>query len=146
MQTAAGLIGGAAVARYTVKAVDEVRRLARGREGIPAHARRWRRRLVKPIVKPGLPERRESAMHPRRTDAIQPGAPVDRIGRRKRRARELLGIKSVSHFLRRILPHRQRTLKRLGGKLVAKTAHVFHCLVSCSLSPRERGKKRRGPT
>src|SRR5690606_27686317 len=116
-----------AVAGHGEQAIDEVDPgPARWhRQRIPAQLVRRHRAIAEILVQARLRIRLEAAVHRRRTDPVQPAAPVGVARRGERRARELLGIEPVRHPLRRVPPHWQRPGHRFGGELVAKTRHVI---------------------
>ena len=59
-------------------------------------------------------------MHGRRTDPVQPRAPVVAARRGERGARQLLGVQTIGRALRRIAAMRQRARQRLGREFVGE--------------------------
>jgi hypothetical protein len=88
----------------------------------------WRR-FVEAVVEGGVRQRLKRLMHGRRTNAVQPAAPIAVARRGERGAGQLLGIQAMRHSLRRILPFGQFIAKagcrnRFAGELVAEAGLV----------------------
>ena len=71
-------------------------------------------------------DRLERFMRHRRANAIKPRPPIRHARRSKWRAAQLLGIQTMRHFLRRILPARQYAFDRFAGEFVAEAGLVAH--------------------
>ena len=129
-----------AVAADRHDAFDEIGRLFRNRDRAPAQLRRRGVDVVErcaadqPVV-----DARIGPVHDRRLDTIGPGAAVFRARRRKRGARNQLGIKAVRRPLRRIAPDRQRARHRLGDEMIAEAGLVLKfgasVFVACFAEP-----------
>ena len=120
------LRGGAAVAGDREQPVDEIGRRVRQRERIPAQLVRGNRHLVAAVVEARSIKRFERAVDGRRTDPVQPTAPINMPRRGKRGAGQLFSVKAVRDALRRILAAWQSAGQRFGRKFVAETGLITH--------------------
>src|SRR5690606_18409531 len=82
------------------------------------------RTVAEIVVETGMRQRRETAVHGRGADAVQPAAAVLAARRGERGSGQLLRVQAMRRALRRILAFGQGPRQRLGGEMVAEAAHV----------------------
>jgi hypothetical protein len=123
---AAGHRGGRAVAGHGDHAVDEIGGdgVGRDRQRAPAHLVGRGRAAFEVGAHAGVRYAGEIPMHGGRTDAVQPGTPVVAARRREGRSRQLLGVESIGHPLRRIAVRGQGAGQGFGREFVAEAGHV----------------------
>src|SRR5262245_43593197 len=95
MDAAALLRVRIAVACKGHQAVDKIGRSAGKRQRIPAQLIGWRIGRREVVGEPAVVDAFEWTMYGRRPDAIQPRASIGAARRRKRGARQLLGVQAV---------------------------------------------------
>src|SRR4029079_6435594 len=126
MRAHSRLASGIARNRHGVHALDEREFLGWDWDGVPAHRRNryvdFCRRSRAPEADAGLLEGVE--VIDRRPNAGKPGSLVRCARGGKGRAAELLGVKAIAAFLRRVAADRQRARKRLGFEAFAESRHV----------------------
>ena len=97
----------------------------RNRNRHPTQLIRRRRHFVKwRAAQPSLADRLERLVRHRWTNAIEPGSPIATARRGEWRAAQLLGVQTMRHSLRRILPARQHACHRFARELVAESRLV----------------------
>jgi hypothetical protein len=122
----AGLGGHVAVAADRDQAVDEVGRLGRDLQRIPAQAVGRRRGGVeRAALQLVLGVGRIGPVAGAGPQAVEPAAAVLVARRGEGRARQLLGIEPERRRLRRVLAHRQRAGHGLAGEVVAEAGLVL---------------------